>query len=82
MKVICISVEYPIMNHSYGFITIGKWYDALGEVNLTFDSKIYNPLDWKHYEIINDHNDLVKYPQQCFKSLSSVREEKLNDLGI
>jgi hypothetical protein len=78
MKVICISVEDPtISNHCYGFITIGKWYDVLGEgitISLT--------LDWKHYEIINDHNDLVKYPQQCFKSLSSVREEKLNDLGI
>ena len=51
MKVICISVNDPtndptVSNHCYGFITIGKWYDVLGEgitISLT--------LDWKHYEM-------------------------------
>jgi len=74
MKIICISVNDPTMsNHSYGFITIGKWYEVLGE-------DVY--LSLPEYQIINDNNDLTKYPKQCFKSLSSVREEKLISLGI
>ena len=78
MKVICISVNSPTMiNHCYGFITIGKWYDVLSE-----DVYERNEIVIPEYQIINDHNDLTKYPQQCFKSVSLIREEKLNDLGI
>jgi hypothetical protein len=78
MKIICISVNDPTMsNHFYGFITIGKWYDVLGE-----DLYGRNNLNIPEYQIINDNGDLTKYPKQCFKSLSSVREEKLISLGI
>jgi hypothetical protein len=82
MKVICISVQDPTQiglmnNHSYGFITIGKWYDVLGE-----DLYTQNDMSIPEYNIINDNNDLTNYPKQCFKSLSSVREEKLISLGI
>lgn len=81
MKVICINVQDPTMsNHSYGFITIGKWYDVLGE-SLYYNTR-HDNLNIPEYQIINDNGDLTKYPQQCFKSLSSIREEKLNELGI
>ena len=36
------------------------------KVNLTFDSKIYNPLDWKHYEIILEY--LTKYRKGFYVS--------------
>ena len=78
MKVICISVQDPTMgNHYYGFITIGKCYDVLGES--LYDQ---NDLSIPEFQIINDNNDLTKYPQQFFKSVSSIREEKLISLGI
>ena len=80
MKVICIGVNDPTMsNHSYGFITIGKCYDVFSEY--AKGDKLRN-LNIPEYQIINDHGLLTTYPQQCFKSLSSVREEKLISLGI
>lgn len=79
MKVVCISIEDPTMsNHSYGFITIGKCYDVLSEY-FYIPHKLGNIPE---YQIINDNGDLTKYPQQCFKSVFSIREEKLISLGI
>ena len=79
MKVICISVQDPTMsNHYYGFITIGKCYDVLS----TGYTVVGGTEPLPEYQIINDNNDLTKYPQQCFKSASSIREEKLISLGI
>jgi len=79
MKVICISVNDPSgKSKGYGFITIGKCYDVLSEDVYDVRSEIVIP----EYQIINDNGDLTKYPQQCFKSVWKIREEKLKELGI
>jgi hypothetical protein len=80
MKVICVSVQDPTMSyHSYRFITIGKCYDVFSEY--AKGDKLRN-FNIPEYQIINDHGLLTTYPQQCFKSISLIRDIKLNELGI
>ena len=69
MKVICIK-SY---NTPCGHATINHISGNVYELRELLDG---------NFTIINDHNDLTKYPQQCFKSVSSIREEKLISLGI
>jgi hypothetical protein len=94
MRVICVSVQDPTMsNNSYGFITIGKCYYVFSEHVYNRDETVeFNKSyvkDYKRrnvnipeYQIINDHGLLTTYPQQCFKSISLIRENKLTSLGI
>ena len=52
--------------YEYG-LTMGKSYDVSEE-------------DDKYYRIINDTNYIVRYNKNCFKTLSEVRNETINNL--
>lgn len=76
-------------------ITKGKSYDVIesythpaprewwsGEVNYDDPSDPTNKENFVVYSIINDKNIRASYKQSWFKSISDIREEKLNELGI
>ena len=66
MKVICINNEF-----SENLLTIGKTYYT-------------NKDSYGYYYIIDDNNDIQYYSQYysnfCFKTLSELRDDKINRL--
>ena len=62
-------------------ITKGKSYDVIESYTHT-PSDPTNKENFVVYSIINDKNIRASYKQSWFKSVSDIREEKLNELGI
>ncbi len=62
-------------------ITKGNSYDVIESYAYT-PSDPTNKENFVVYSIINDKNIRASYKQSWFKSVSDIREEKLNELGI
>lgn len=79
LKVVCKDDE---TKDGYGInITKGKSYDVI-ESYTHIPSDPTNKENFVVYSIINDKNIRASYQQSWFKSISDIREEKLNELRI
>lgn len=88
MKVVCINniIDPCSVEHKKGLYPIDNTYKTNLTIGRTYDS---NPLASLHelgsydvYEIRNDIGQSWWYPDNLFKTVDEIREEKLIQLGI
>jgi hypothetical protein len=90
MKVVCVNNVKYVIDDEDGYelslhnslmegdhLIEGKIYDVLG----TDVTDFYNPKE-VYYSIINEYGQNFWYSSNRFKTVSEMREDKLNNLGI